>query len=261
MDLPVLWTIFNRYDHQGHGKISDDNLIGLLIDVGLCPAQSQPGDDKVAAAMLLASAMGIIGDIDFLGFLRLIVELRSRAKEQARENLKERFETYDKLKHGELHFSEVYQILADFKMLPKSREEQQSIVSVIERLDTDGSGTFDFSEFQDLIQRLTEQVRFQAREQERVVILKMGFNELQLQHLRSSFLSMTPNSNGKIYQIGLVPAVHSAREKLCAGEVDEIAVRDITRVAQQTPDRQITFQEFAQSLKMVILRRDDDLDG
>merc|ERR1719326_2724789 len=122
------------------------------------------------------------------------------------DELRERFHFYDRHHCYELHYNEVYQILADFKMLPKSREEQQGIVSVIERLDTDGSGSFDFDEFQEFFQRLTEQVQMTEREVERQVVLGMGFTEYQLQVLRDVFFSLSPNIQGKIAQIGLVSA-------------------------------------------------------
>lgn len=92
------------------------------------------------------------------------------------------------------------------------------------------------------------------------MILAVGFNEYQLQVLRSTFFSLNPNGEGKIPQIGLVTAVNRSRGTLFPDGVDEFAVREITRNAQQAPDRGITFQEFSRSLYM-IKAKDVDLVG
>lgn len=268
MDLPLLWEIFNRYDrhvdspHHGHSdsKISRADLVGLLIDIGACPARPQPGCEKMKATEAVLDCYAK-DETDFPLFLKMVHELRIRGKEVMLDELKERFNFYDKQKDSELCYTEVYQILADFKMLPRSREEQQGIFVVIERLDTDGSGSFNFREFQDFFQRLTEQTQTAEREVERQMVLGMGFTESQLQSLQSVFFGLGPNIQGKIPQIGLVSAVNRTRDILCPSGMEEQVVREITRNAQHAPERGITFQEFVQSLKMVMTKKDDDQTG
>jgi len=257
IDLPQLWAIFTRYDRTGQSTVLRADLVGLLMDVGLYPVKQQTHEKKISFDSILDSYAFV--RIDFPSFLNLIHELRVKFKTSVQEELQERFHCYDKHKRGELHYNEVYRILADFKMLPKSREEQQSIVSVIERLDVDGSGTFDFEEFQDFFQRLTEQVRMNEREAERQMILAMGFTECHLHALRSVFLSLNPNQDRKIAQLGLVSAVHRIRDVLCPNGADDQHVREITRKAQSAPDRSISFQEFAQSLRVVMAKKEDDI--
>lgn len=255
MDLPQLVELFIRYDRTNLHLVQHGDMIGLLIDVGLYPMYSKPNDEKFMEKKSCINSW-CKKENDFPHFLRLIHELRLKEKAQVKDELLERFHNYDKHRRGELHFSEVYQILGDFKMLPKSRMEQQAIVSVIERLDTDGSGTFDFEEFQDFFQRLTEQVQHDERAEERRIIKGLGYDEYQVQVLRKTFLDLHPNLNGKIMQQGLVQGVHRARELF---EMDEIWVREVTRMAQQTPEKQISFQEFALALqKTIALKNDDD---
>jgi len=254
MDLPHLETLFLRYDRRNLNLVARADLMGLLIDVGVCSMYSQLGDEKMTEKKTLVNCWAK-DENDFPHFLKICHELRIKEKALVKDHLLERFHTYDKHRRGELHFSEVYQILGDFKMLPKSRMEQQAIVSVIERLDTDGSGTFDFEEFQDFFQRLTEKVQHDERAEERRVVLSMGYDEYQLQVLRSAFFNLHPNMNGKIMQLGLVHGVHRARELF---ELDEMCVREVTRIAQQTPEKHINFQEFAYALLKTIVHREDE---
>jgi len=271
MDLPQLWAIFNRYDRRNHSStvvVTRPDLIGLLIDVGVCPVRPAANVEKMSSVNLTVD-FHAREDSDFPCFLRVIHELRIKNKQRGHDELLERFTCYDKHRLGALHYSQVYQILADFKMLPKSREEQQSIVSVIERMDTDGSGSFDFDEFNDFFQRLTEQVQMNGREEERQMIFSMGFTELQLQALRNVFFRLNPSALGKIAQIGLVSAVNRTRDILCPHgkgakcdkcEWDELNVAKISSAAQKAPDRQITFQEFAQALRMIMAKKEEELD-
>jgi len=258
MDLPQLWAVFGRYDRRGQSMVSRPDLFGLLIDVGICPVKTQAVCEQFLEANLVNMPTAR-EETDFPKVLKMVHELRTQAKMRACDDLLDRFHTYDRHKLGQLHYSDVYQILADFKMLPKSREEQHGIVTVIERLDTDGSGSFDFEEFQDFFQRLTEQVQMTEREQERQMILAMGFTENHLHVLRNTFFSLNPSPlNGKIQQIGLVSAVSRTRDVLCPNGVDEPSVREITRTAQQAPDKGISFQEFAQSLRSMNATKEDD---
>jgi len=258
MDLPQLWAVFGRYDRRGQSMVSRPDLFGLLIDVGICPVKPQAVCEQFLEANLVNMPTAR-EETDFPGVLRMIHELRTQAKMRACDDLLDRFHTYDRHKLGQLHYSDVYQILADFKMLPKSREEQHGIVTVIERLDTDGSGSFDFEEFQDFFQRLTEQVQMTEREQERQMILAMGFTENHLHVLRNTFFSLNPSGqNGKIQQIGLVSAVSRTHKDLCPNGVDEQKVREITQNAQRAPEKGISFQEFAQALRSMAATKEDD---
>merc|ERR1719329_44296 len=120
MDLPKLWEIFSRYDRRGNSTASRKDLVGLLIDVGLCPVKPQAGCEKMANVNMLVDAYAK-EETEFPLFLKIMHKLRLKSKTAVQEELVERFHSYDKDKSGQLHYSEVYQILADFKMLPKSR--------------------------------------------------------------------------------------------------------------------------------------------
>jgi hypothetical protein len=268
MDLPQLWAIFNRYDkrvqdykpgQECQSTVLNEDLLGLLIDVGICPSKQKMGSEKGLAAVREHLGPWAKKEIYFPQFLKIMRDLRKKCKAAVLDELLDRFHCYDRKKLGELHYSQVYQILADFKMLPRSPEEQHGIVLVIERLDNDGSGTFNFEEFQDFFQRLTEQVQMTEREAERQMVLAMGFSEHQLHTLRMSYAQLKPNEvTGKILQIGLVSAVQKTREILCPNGADEQNVRDITKTAQLAPEKGINFQEFAQALKGMFPKQDED---
>jgi Ca2+-binding EF-hand superfamily protein len=261
MDLPQLWAIFNRYDRKGQSTVSRTQLVQLLIDAGQCPSTGQQDCEKTAMVNLLIDNCAK-EETDFRLFLDIVNEVRQRTKAGSQESLYESFHAYDKYKTGQIQYGEMYAILADFEMLPKSREEQAGIVTVMERLDDDGSGTFDFEEFQDFFQRLTEQVQISERESERQMALAMSYTEVQLQALRSIFHGLHPNLDGKVPQMGMMSAVHRSRDILCpSGALDEQTVRDITRNAQRAPDVLITFQEFAQALQKLVIGKEKEPDS
>jgi len=257
MDLPVLWELFNRYDLEGKSRMSKNDLLCLLVDIGLAPWRPQPQDPKMTIVQDVTNMIGQHWN-EFPHVLNIMKMIRSKTKSCHQKDLHERFHMQDRYSYGELEMSEIYPILEAFKMLPKSRAEQLSIKTVIERLDTDGSGTLCFSEFEDFFQRLTEHVQYIQREQERSQVMSMGFNEKQLHHLRNMFASLNPSLEGRIGQIGVVSAINRARDTIFLEcHLDEGRVRDITRNAQQFPEHMIDFLDFSSTLKQVIVSRND----
>jgi len=257
MDLPLLWDIFNRYDHKSQARIARDDLINVLMDFGLLPGTSPPGDAKLD---VVRSAINTYGQAEntFPAFMTILHEARKACKSLMNQELRMQFLKYDFEKDGILSMNEIYRILDDFSMLPRTPEEQQSIVSVIERLDADGSGTFSFQEFEDFVQRLTEHTNFIKREREHKAVFALGYGELQLQVLRSTFNSCSPNCEGNIRQIGLVSAVAGIRDTLQCGHIDDVHIRTVARTAQLAPDRGIDFIEFCQSMRPIMLTKRDD---
>merc|ERR1719253_1059274 len=119
IDLPVLYERFLRYNRRGDGTVSRQDLHGLLIDVGLCPFKPRGSScEKMPSIDLIVDAWAK-ENTSFPVFLRIIHELRLKKKSARQGDLLEKFHSYDKYKLGELHYNDVYQILTDFKMLPR----------------------------------------------------------------------------------------------------------------------------------------------
>merc|ERR1719446_2012425 len=102
MDLPSLWNIFNRYDRRGQSTVNRQDFMGLLIDVGLCPAKPQNSTcDKMAMVSATVECWAQEETV-FPLFLRVIHELRIKGKFAIQDELLERFHCYDRYKLGEL---------------------------------------------------------------------------------------------------------------------------------------------------------------
>merc|ERR1719424_1361016 len=125
------------------------------MDTGVTP--TNPDSTRMAAAHITIECWSR-PENDFLQVLNIIHHARQRCIEFMSDELSARFNAYDRHHVGELGRTDIFQILEDFKMLPRSREEQEEVVQVIDRLDEDGSGTFNLKEFIEFFQRLTEQV-------------------------------------------------------------------------------------------------------
>jgi len=171
-DLPKLWDLFQRYDHKGKGVVLWEDVSTVLMDIGISPSEPHTVEFQVSEELVSEVAQP---HNDFTRMLKIIAEARRRCKANIREQLYEQFLGYDKDMDGHINMTEIYQILGEFDMLPKSKEQQHAIVYVIDKLDTDGSGTFDFEEFQNFFQTLQEHVRMSERERQREAVVKLGF--------------------------------------------------------------------------------------
>ncbi|CAE7555923.1 CTH1 [Symbiodinium natans] len=94
------------------------------------------------------------------------------------------FRHYDRDGSGELSMQEIYGILEEFGMLPRTKSEQQEIGHVIEELDRDGSNSFELMEFHDFFQMMMEQVRLSERKQEHELGVSLGISDEKFSLLR-----------------------------------------------------------------------------
>merc|ERR1712151_301373 len=168
------------------------------------------------------------------------------------DELMAKFKFYDRSQTGALGKLEIFQILEDCHMLPKSREEQHEIAMCIERLDADGSGTFDFQEFLDFFQRLTEQVEQGCRKREAKVCKEMGFSDEQILLLRRHFLQLHHNAEGKVAQLEMAHALPQLRSLGGFGPLDDARLKELTKRAQQAPDHAVAFTDFVADVHYVM---------
>eukprot|EP00928_Gymnodinium_smaydae_P015625 TRINITY_DN1578_c0_g2_i1.p1 TRINITY_DN1578_c0_g2~~TRINITY_DN1578_c0_g2_i1.p1 ORF type:complete len:726 (-),score=158.25 TRINITY_DN1578_c0_g2_i1:183-2360(-) len=187
-DLPMLWEVFNRYTHDSKNIILAGDLCCFLSEIGVAP----PATHNTPTMAAVLSAIMLVGgdENEFPHVLQIIRHARKRCKEVMVNELMNQFSHYDKHKQGELSFPELFVVVEDFQLLPKSREEQEEMLVVLERLDTDGSGTFDFAEFQEFFQRLMEQLQQNEHKRENKAVLELGYDESELLTLRRVFVHM-----------------------------------------------------------------------
>jgi len=249
MDLPFLWEIFNRYDTAQRSVVERGDLLDFVMDIGVAPIH----DDSAR----LAAVQGVLqtngkDENSFPHMLHLVHEARRACKEATLDDLSAKFKTYDRDKSGELTMNEIFQILEDFQQLPRTRDEQQDISHVIERMDIDGSGTFDFYEFLEFFQRLSEQTNQHARRREVEASRALGFSNAKTAIMRRVFLQLGPDKSGKVPQLDMA---HSIAQMLGTQleHVDDARAREIMRRAQHAPEHSVDFTDFVKAIKYVCI--------
>jgi len=247
VDLPLLWQIFSRYDYSGNNEISKTDAEAFLLDMGIAAKDAEV--DNMIQSIIRKTAKE---QNSFKDMLIMIQCIRRRCKGCMSKQLEKQFQHYDKKQRGEIRMREIYQILDEFNMLPKTPEEQNEIAVVIERIDTDGSGTFDFKEFQDFFQRLHEQVTIMEREKDRQAALEEGFSDTQVAVLQRLFVSHRAGYTAKAEQMMVLHALQQLRTMPAFAAIEELKVRDFTRKAHQAPNRGMLFIEFAKVVRSAL---------
>ena len=108
------------------------------------------------------------------------------------------FKKYDRDKTGYLSHSEISLLLSDVGLVPQNRKEQEELAYIISNVDLDGSGCIDFSELQELAQRISEKLNVFRYEELIENAMRMGFTERQMRDLRWVFDSLDADGGGTL---------------------------------------------------------------
>jgi len=253
MDLPHIWALFMRYDHNGDQSVNQKWLLSIFMDAGLAPGNPHADCARSEAVRRMTDGHDIDAKFRFPQLIELMQRARRESKANMEQELRERFRILDRDRSGELTMREIYSVLSEFHMTPRSIAEQAAIVQVIERIDTDGSGQFCFEEFQEFVQRNGEQTAIGQREADRQLCLKMGFSDRNIQDLWLHFFAAGPAPDGRAGRLAAVQAAARSGDF----QWDQARVRDICRSAQQSPDRFVTFLEFMQTMQYFLSQQED----
>lgn len=134
-----LQQIFNKYDTNGDGKISLQELTAILTSLGSATTAA----DEAARAMYELDSDGD-GFVDFNEFKAFHYRGGDRNKE-----LEEAFELYDKDKNGKISASELHAVLRRLGDNCSIKDCRRMIGSV----DVDGDGCVNFDEFKRMMGR------------------------------------------------------------------------------------------------------------
>jgi Ca2+-binding EF-hand superfamily protein len=262
-DLKTFIKIFRRYltrhaDFQifrGEGlnddvssldqedTVTQHNLKGFLIDTGVL------GWHTICMPHILFMLPRCGSDIDMV--LDVIRNIRERITAEAREELQDRFNHYARNNRNlVLHKRDIYDILSEFGMTPKTRDEQIKVATIIDRFDEDCTGTFEFDEFRAFYLRLLEQHRFLTSEGEYKVVRRLKMKPWQFAKLRATFISMGPDREGCVSQtelVGVFPDLH--RE--FTGRTGR-SPRLLQQV-RSSPDKKVDFLGFARLVHLSMI--------
>eukprot|EP00930_Biecheleria_cincta_P041806 TRINITY_DN28715_c0_g1_i1.p1 TRINITY_DN28715_c0_g1~~TRINITY_DN28715_c0_g1_i1.p1 ORF type:complete len:797 (-),score=149.93 TRINITY_DN28715_c0_g1_i1:55-2445(-) len=249
-ELPTFWEIFKRYTKDVEKGVARNDLVALMVDTGIAPVDATVDLFKTVEFAITKWAKQWN---TFPSVLHMVFEARRRCKEDMADELAAKFNTYDRDKSGELSMQEVYQILSEFNMLPKTKLEQRELGRVIEQLDADGSGTFELEEFHSLWQKMSEHVRLSKRQLEHQAGLDQGISPERLAILRRNFMDCVPSKGGVVPQITLLQNMSKVRQSLSIVDMDEEDLKAHTRQVQACPDSRIDYKTFVDVVKHVLL--------
>lgn len=257
MDLPFMWRVFCLYDHRKTESIDKVDLVPLLMDLGIAPSRRSI---DLTSHQRWGAVQAVIGGrtsweetIAFKSLLSLIHDIRAICKQCFADELWSRFRNSGDAEQL-VGRAEIYRVLEDFQMLPRSRAEQQEITTVIDRLDTDGSGTFDATEFQEFFQRLSEYVLQNERRREVQAVRAIGFSEEQVTLLRRRYCQLGPEGCDRVTMLESARSMKTLPDLFSfpADRIDEEKIACLIGSARLCDDLCIDFSVFAQMAKSVL---------
>eukprot|EP00398_MALV-I-01_sp_L67-1_P000169 gene169-918_t len=125
------------------------------------------------------------------------------------EEMQDKFDTYDKDQSGEMEIKEMMSLLKDTGRMPTSKQEQTRIKILIDSIDSDGSGTFDFTEFLQLMRVWLNDEKRRDRAREIEVGAKYGNDEDTVEEFRKVFLEYDEKNSGRIDVRGIEALLRS----------------------------------------------------
>lgn len=141
-DMDEVQKVFERFDTNGDGKISADELGGVLNALG-----SGTSPDEVAR-MMQEIDTDKDGDINLQEFAAFC-NGESDPYKSAEKELREAFELYDQDHNGKISAAELHQILTRLG----EHCTEQDCAGMIKTVDADGDGFVSFEEFRKMMSK------------------------------------------------------------------------------------------------------------
>lgn len=258
-NLPFLWKIFERYSFNKPDQgVRKEDLLPYMVDIGLAPSNTEEPQCLPLIDIITEFARPYT---KFPALLDIMQKGRLAVRASLEEDLTASFRYYDRDGSGQLSMQEIYGILEEFGMLPRSKAEQQEVGLVIEQLDRDGSGAFDLFEFHDFFQMMIEQGRLTERKNEHEAAISLNFSEENFAYLRRTWMSLKPRMDGTVTQMNLAHSlVHLLQLLNPGGLSSDEPVRNYMRSVQQAPDIAINFVGFLNTVRHVMASAEEEVD-
>jgi len=138
-----------------------------------------------------------------------------------------------------IEVAEISQLLGNFGIQPRSREEQWEIKCLLDEIDVDNSGDLSFEEFATFVQRIRERLNMAARRRHRGLACKLGLEERLLLELRRVFFCLDEEDAGFLSLEQLQQVPHELKAVLPAEDLRGL----VARIAAARPS-QVSFRSF-----------------
>jgi len=197
-ELLRLHEVYSIHKDSNMDCLTKDFLLSALINCGLVPPR---GNARKCVEHIVQMCVSQDCSFSFSEFLGLVRHVRCQCQDSVRQDLEEAFQRYDKDGSGELSKTEAYALFSERGLNPRSRHDQEDIAKLLTEVDSDNSGSIDFEEFQDLVQRLSEKKRLVQHLSESRLGKKIGFSDLQMASLREAFFVLDLDGDDQLSMV------------------------------------------------------------
>ncbi|XP_071735634.1 calcium-binding allergen Ole e 8-like [Rutidosis leptorrhynchoides] len=142
-DKEEVKNIFKRFDTNGDGKISEDELVNVLKSLG---SNTSPDEVKRIMSEVDADSDGFVSLDEFVVFCSGIA---GECEGDSIDDLREAFKQFDLDNNGVISASELHQILIRLG----ENYTIESCEKMIKSVDSDGDGFVDFEEFRKMMSK------------------------------------------------------------------------------------------------------------
>merc|ERR1719401_3203553 len=97
------------------------------------------------------------------------------------------FQALDTHFNGLLSFAQISAVATQFGLVPRCREEQDMMKRLLENADADGSGSFEFHEFEVVLQLMGERLRAVQCFEEQLFAESLKITRQELSEIRSIY--------------------------------------------------------------------------
>jgi len=130
-----LWETFKKFDEDGNGSISTEELGSVMRSLGQSPSDTELRD------LIKEVDIDLSGNIDFEEFKALIVSKEGDHKSR----LRLAFSVFDENENGQITTEEMQPVMSQFGLTDEELDE------MIKEIDEDGDGSINFEEFCKLV--------------------------------------------------------------------------------------------------------------
>eukprot|EP00746_Dinoflagellata_sp_MGD_P007769 gnl/MRDRNA2_/MRDRNA2_115448_c0_seq1.p1 gnl/MRDRNA2_/MRDRNA2_115448_c0~~gnl/MRDRNA2_/MRDRNA2_115448_c0_seq1.p1 ORF type:complete len:828 (-),score=164.11 gnl/MRDRNA2_/MRDRNA2_115448_c0_seq1:46-2412(-) len=239
-EVLVLYDSFCRADIDGSGRLSKHEVRGMILEHGLMPK------DAAAYNRMIATADNLFGgkDLTFRDCLTLFGLVRADQERSSEAELSQLFKLYDRDLSGELNMVEISAVLSDYGLTPRCREDQEAIKRLLDEIDADGSGTFEFHEFLKLIQRIEERMQALQFQREAVVATSLGYTPAQILELRDCFYMLDVDGSGALGVEELREVLDAIRISMTSDQLKDLTTSLATAKSLQMNAPHLDFEGF-----------------
>lgn len=240
-ELLILYDSFVRADEDDSKKLSTHEVRGMVLEHGLMPKDAEAYNRMVSTAEDLSDEDD---ELTFRACLKLFRSVRADQEKTSEPELSELFKLYDRDMSGELNMVEISAVLSDYGLTPKCRSDQEAMKQLLDQIDEDGSGSFEFQEFLKLIQRIEERMQALQFQREAVVATELGFTAPQVLELRDCFYMLDVDGSGALGVDELREVLDAIRITMTSEQLKELTMTLATPKSVQMDDPLLDFAGF-----------------